>query len=175
MTERTTSLLLLTLLSRHAWGFLLQPSSLDIQMQAFKYPRLDTSTSAHGLSDRVWKGLFNFLLLLPRLYKILGLLPPGFWIRSCPLDLLGFFYVRITAILYCPTIWMAFLFPDLEKAVLEGRGFRPRFSVKWRSCLILRLYMMPAFYIQRHWGIFWFSDEKDEVLLTPSTTESVIA
>ncbi len=60
----------LTLISLNAWGFLLQPSSLDTQMQAFKYPRLDTSTSPHGLPDRVWKGLFNFLLLLPHLCKI---------------------------------------------------------------------------------------------------------
>jgi filamentous hemagglutinin family protein len=48
--KATTSL---TLPCLKTMGFLLQPSSLGTQMQAFKYPCLDTSTSAHGLPDRV--------------------------------------------------------------------------------------------------------------------------
>ncbi len=98
------------------WGFLLQPSSLDTQMRAFKYPHLDTSTSAHAVPDRVWKALFNTSAFTPTFVshcggepvlqegfppqatgervprhkasgvQDLGFILPGFWIRSCPLD-----------------------------------------------------------------------------------------
>ncbi|MBD2499920.1 SDR family oxidoreductase [Anabaena azotica] len=48
-----------------------------------------------------------------------GFILPGFRIRSSPLDLLRFLFVRFTAISYTTT-----------KAALEGRGFKPSFSVK---------------------------------------------
>ena len=52
----------LTLPSRHAWGFLLDPSGLDTQMQAFKYPRSGYVHFSQGLSDRVSKDLFKFFI-----------------------------------------------------------------------------------------------------------------
>jgi hypothetical protein len=95
----------------------------SIQVSPFGYVHKHTRTARPRL-----KRFIQFLTFTPTFVQDLGFILPGFRIRSCPLDLLRLFYVRFTAIFYC-RITGAFLFPNL-KAVPEGRGFKPNFSVR---------------------------------------------
>ncbi|MBD2499651.1 hypothetical protein H6G83_03290 [Anabaena azotica FACHB-119] len=61
---------------------------------------------------------FLISVFTPTFVQDLGFILPGFRIRSSPLDLLRLLFVRFTAISYTTT-----------KAALEGRGFKPSFSV----------------------------------------------
>lgn len=121
-------------------GFLLHPSSLDTQMQAFKIPPFGYVSKRTRTARPRLKRFIQFFSCDSHLYKILGLLPPGFRLRSCPLDLLGFLYMRITAISI-----FSYFDSIVKQSSLHLKVPRPHPTHKWSGLCFLFCKVQPRF------------------------------
>ena len=89
----------LTLLSLKTWGFLLQRELQNTPKtnQYSNIPDYFTLSKHTPTARRRWREIYEALATTPTFVQDLGFILPGFRIGNCPLDLLRFLCVRLTA------------------------------------------------------------------------------